>query len=769
MEGRVRRRRFIAFFVSILATLAFALPVRASAADAASDRKALLTGITEVAAPGIPGALCVFGREAFALVAGRAGERYAEPVAAASRLGRGRVVAFGHDGYFGEDALKAADTGALLVNALRWASGGKERPRVAVLMPDGEAMRAFLGKQGLNAKALPVQTAKGDDLRGVDVVVIVPLRLSAETRDAVREFTRAGGGLVAAQTGWGWLQLNPGRTLAQNDGNLLLAGSGLLWSSGMLERTAPAGFRVGAENLDRLNASTALDYLLKQGGGDRASDAPPAAAAGAVWVVSQAAQALPDNDTLLLPRLRRLANEHRADFSDLDKNPVTMESRLLDRLVMTLQVREAISAPPQKVTAHPSAASFPGSVPRDAPRVTRTVRVDLSVPGWHGTGVYAAPGEPLTVSAPAGTPGQRLRVRIGAHSDRLWHLPAWKRAPEITRTFALDTPTVTVANAFGGAVFIEVPRRDGGSVSPGTETVSIAIKGGVDAPRYVRGKTGLKEWRERIRAYPAPWAELEGKGIILTVPSSVVRSLDDPEALMTYWDEVMDLCADLYAVPRQRPRPERYCVDRQISAGYMHAGYPIMTGPDVAERFVDLSVLRGGDGGKVWGFYHELGHNFQERDWNWNGTGEVTNNLFSLYGCEKLNGVTVGAHSALVPDKLRGKMREYFAAGAKYESLTRDPFLFLAMYIQLQKQFGWDLFTRTFAEYGTLSDAERPKTDAEKRDQWLVRLSRQAGRNLGPFFVAWGVPTSEAARQSVAHLPAWMPEEMQKLSGSVSP
>jgi hypothetical protein len=32
------------------------------------------------------------------------------------------------------------------------------------------------------------------------------------------------------------------------------------------------------------------------------------------------------------------------------------------------------------------------------------------------------------------------------------------------------------------------------------------------------------------------------------------------------------------------------------------------------------------------------------------------------------------------------------------------------------------------------------------------------GRNLGPFFEAWGVPTSPEARQSLADLPAWMPE-----------
>jgi hypothetical protein len=29
---------------------------------------------------------------------------------------------------------------------------------------------------------------------------------------------------------------------------------------------------------------------------------------------------------------------------------------------------------------------------------------------------------------------------------------------------------------------------------------------------------------------------------------------------------------------------------------------------------------------------------------------------------------------------------------------------------------------------------------------------------MGPFFEAWGIPTSEDARKSIAELPEWMPE-----------
>ena len=79
------------------------------------------------------------------------------------------------------------------------------------------------------------------------------------------------------------------------------------------------------------------------------------------------------------------------------------------------------------------------------------------------------------------------------------------------------------------------------------------------------------------------------------------------------------------------------------------------------------------------------------------------------------------------------------------------------MYLQLLEGFGWEPLKRVIAEYRGLPAAAHPQTDQEKRDQWMVRYSRTVGRNLGPFFAAWGVPVSAAARASIAALPAWMP------------
>ena len=188
----------------------------------------------------------------------------------------------------------------------------------------------------------------------------------------------------------------------------------------------------------------------------------------------------------------------------------------------------------------------------------------------------------------------------------------------------------------------------------------------------------------------------------------------------------------------------------------MHSGYPIMAHLDQQANLVNPKHLSSECN---WGFYHEVGHNHQEGDWTFDGTVEVTVNLFTLYVYEFLCGIPVS-------DDFHGSHRSRTELMALYDFdnpdfalWKREPFLALIMYAQIQQEFGWDAYRQVFATYRSLSNAERPKTDDDKRDQWMVRFSRQVGRNLGPFFEAWGVPTSQEARNSITNLPMWMPPD----------
>ncbi len=313
--------------------------------------------------------------------------------------------------------------------------------------------------------------------------------------------------------------------------------------------------------------------------------------------------------------------------------------------------------------------------------MSRKLTIDLAVLGWHSTGLYAPPGSVITVSAAPGLPaGSGLSVRIGAHTDLLWDRATWPRVPDIVRSFALHGEKTEAASPFGGLVYLEVPDN----AIPGTASLTVA--GAVEAPLYEHGKTTAEEWKA-IRERPGPWAELATAKVILTVPSSQVRGLDDPVSVMALWDRLLDAAADLAAIPQDRRRPERYVADVEISVGYMHSLYPIMTHLDAAPVMVSREKMMANHKGVPWGLAHELGHNHQQDSWTFEGTGEVTNNLFSLYLMETVIGITgADGHPALQdPDK---RIAGYFGCGAQFTEWKTDPFLALQTYIQLKDAFG---------------------------------------------------------------------------------
>jgi hypothetical protein len=682
-------------------------------------------------------------------------------------LGKGRVLAIAHTGYLDSATMKVEQTGKfMLAGTLRACAAKKALTRVLVV---GSDFAAFLNGQDAGGwfKAEAADRGKrewSDNLAGrFDVVCISGNDLTDAQVAALKAFAQNGGGIVAAQTAWAW-DIPAGKSHLDNPLNRLFADAGIAWTRGYTDKPEGGVLKLDARPDPLLNASVAIEELALFKPGSKPDDRVKLAAA----VVTAAARHLPRTDAHLRPRLLELA-AGRAAFPTA-KAALT-EKQPLERVLLALQVAdlEADSgrdADAVNVKAHPAAADFPGTVPADAPRVTRSISIDLTVPGWHSTGLYAPPGEVVGVKVRLSGDGataadaKGLAVRIGAHKDELWHHTKWERVPEVTRQWPVGVGDTRVASAFGGLVYVVVPDAGGrrtranqkAAARSGVATVEVS--GCVEAPRFVLGETDLDHWRTTARNHPAPWAELESSKVIVTVPADAVRTLEDPAETMRTWDTVADAAADLATIPRDRARPERYVADRQISAGYMHAGYPIMTHLDAAADMVSAANLRTG----TWGLFHELGHNHQVSDWTFNGTGEVTVNLFSLYIMETVCGKPMNqGHPALAErERLVAKHK---AKGVSFDHWKNDPFLALVMYQQLREAFGWETYKRVFAEYRDLPAQARPKGEGQERDQWMVRFSRAAGRNLGPFFQAWGVPTSAEARASVKDLPGWMPPD----------
>lgn len=724
----------------------------------------LLKDVAKIAAPGVPGSVVAYGPFAQPIVLGRVGKNLFAPVVVAGTTGEaapgappGRIVAFGHSGYLSKDVVEKADTGALLCNSIRWAAGDAEPGRPIAVGVIGSDLAPYLNQRQFQAK--PFATSQLEEaIAGTRVLVIAASDWTDAQVDRLRAFVSGGRGLVVAQTGWGWQQLNGGKDVQLNPINRALSPYGMQFTDGTVEKTAGDQFATDPPPPEFAHAGRAIDALVRESKAELSLT--DAARAQAVESATLTIRNLPEADTLIRPQLTALLHSPISKLPSKDSPLRTRDG--LSRVLVAMQTDDLKRLPPDRVTAHPAAADFPGAVATDAKAVERSFLIDPAVPGWHSLGLYAPAGKVVTLSftgvADEALAKAKLNIRIGAHTDTIWHHDRWERMPEISRQFAVSGGTTTVASAFGGLLYVELPNK-----CP-LKPLSVAVTGAVEAPLFVLGQTSVQDWRDRLRCAPGPWAEIATSKVIVTVPSSEIRNLDDPTPVAEFWDRVLDAAADLATIPRERPRPERYVADVQISAGYMHSGYPIMTHLDAAPAMVSIEKLKAGQ----WGLFHELGHNHQYGMWTFDGTGEVTCNLFSMYILEEVCGLPKEQGHGAVADRAK-RMQKYFAQPPTFDRWKADPFTALVMYAQMREAFGWEAYKKVFAEYRALPRELRPRSEEQKRDQWMVRMSRTVGHDLGPFFQAWGVPTSEDARASIRDLPAWMPPEMPGSGGGAPP
>lgn len=702
--------------------------------EVAISRAQLLAGVDELPAMGTPGTIAVFGRSAFAVVTGN--KKNAQPVAAGARYGQGRAFAIAHNSYLNEAVFAdlKSDAGSLMRNALVW------------LTPNaGERSIAFLDK-GFGAETFEnfgFAVKEGvplTDLAKHDLLIISGGRqFTDDEAKLIREYVGRGGSLMTAVCPWGWQQVNRKRGwLLENDlgDNKVLVPMGLCFADGY---ASGKSFPVDDEAVQLVHASAAWDALLA---GER--NVP-------VHGLEHAVNSLPDGDmSFLWPMFHafRLPNENTAPHPG---NKLTTKRHGKERLGVVLATRLWEDHGPGFLIPAPGSQHFPGAVDEFAQRLVAEESFDANAQGWQSTGLYLAAADTLTVTVTSGSV-EGWSVRIGCHNDRIWHKDVWQRWPEITVVEPL-LDGGKYASAFGGSVYL-VP-------SAGAGELVVQIDGAVQAPIFDRNNPIDADAWQQMKKAPGPWAELVGKHIILSVPTYAIQDLDNPEELITFWD---DLTASHYKFGAEPmpARPERFVSDAQISAGYMHSGYPIMMWLDVVQPregklpvLLDLEELRTKGN---WGCFHELGHNRQKRDWTFGGTGEVTNNLFSLHGGEVMSGIVPWENPWLQNQKKGGL--KYLADGADFSQWKSKPGVALICYAQIQKEFGWDVFTKVFAEYRDLPKAEHPLNDAQKINQWVVRMSLATGRDLRPFHQKWGWPLDDSSLKDsrLDELESWMPD-----------
>lgn len=127
------------------------------------------------------------------------------------------------------------------------------------------------------------------------------------------------------------------------------------------------------------------------------------------------------------------------------------------------------------------------------------------------------------------------------------------------------------------------------------------------------------------------------------------------------------------------------------------------------------------------------------------GTDEVTTNIFTLYTLDVVNHIPPAWQEHQV-----SSARKYLQNGANFKKWKEDPGLALLIYTQLAREFGWDSYKSVFRYY----ESAQPKlsTDQEKIDYWIEIFSHQVKRNLVPLFKFWGIPISASTVNNLTSL-----------------
>lgn len=727
-------------------------------------RAALLQGVQAIKVVGSPGRVALFdspgaaaGQGAFAVT--RDGEF--DVALAAARWGSGRVVGFGHAGYLSFNSHAAeADTGTLFQNSVQWAVNSAEKN--VGIVTDISAAATWLSAQGYTSVTLRTDW---ENALAAQTLVVTELgrSVSLAKRNALAAFVQDGGGLITGGVGWGYQQL--GSDLKTMEGNLLLRQAGLAWADGF---TTVNPIRPATE---LGNATAALAFAADVWAGNIVATEEQKKEAGRALV--SALEILPDDEPLR-GDINALFQTRSGVVQATPQSPV---SDSLDQSVLAWEADMLVRTPVAEVVAHPTAQAVYGTIPAGADRSSRTVLVNTDKRRWLSTGMYAEPGEVVTITVPAQLLNQGYAIQLGGHVDNVSGRTEWRRIPfGIARSFPLDATTIQVASAFGGAIYLDV----GTGSPPNLGAIGITMAGAIQAPMFVLGETTNAEWLGSLRNHPAPYAELVCDGVIFSVPSTWIRQRDDPEALMTFWNDVVARQDWVAAHEQLRENPERINLDVQISVGLLHAGYPQQGPTSYNNVVVDGNTLgvimhlptlqREGD----WGWFHELGHEMQGRPddsgnyYTFSGDVEVTVNIFANAAQEhRVPGVaTAGWGYSNYPDEVMARAITTVQDPNAASFDAKDPYPF---YYQLADGTdGWNTYREVMSVYTAEHAADRAAnlSNQDRKDLWLERWSAVSSHNMVEYMVDhWGLEVSPAAIARVnalrtaggQPLPGWMP------------
>ncbi|HMA91074.1 MAG TPA: M60 family metallopeptidase [Polyangiaceae bacterium] len=223
------------------------------------------------------------------------------------------------------------------------------------------------------------------------------------------------------------------------------------------------------------------------------------------------------------------------------------------------------------------------------------------------------------------------------------------------------------------------------------------------------------------------WVEVWGKHVILALPiASAQKDAQIMARAAKRLDAIYEFEAELRSALPHNGQRIRFFPDG-TQPGYMLAGNPIRMELTLVTGGDETRISRAGETGTdIWGFAHELGHDFTFAPngfWTYQeNTLESWCNLFSIYALEKLN-LPLNDSTTDCSAQSTGNYDDWDAWGG------------LCFLRQFQFRYGWDFYREYFKRI-----KDTTSTDG---DPWTFvhgKFESIAGKDVTPLFDAWNVP-----------------------------
>lgn len=429
------------------------------------------------------------------------------------------------------------------------------------------------------------------------------------------------------------------------------------------------------------------------------------------------------------------------------------------------KIDDILCGEPKKTKAAPIAETFPGVPKGEVDLLERTVEIDPEIGGWHSLGLYAPPGQKISVIV-KGKAKFDMDLRIGCHTDFLTedhlekhHDGTLKRPPKMTNTIRIKAgdKKAELANPFGGLIYLDIK-----GVHPKHKPVRVEISGGIASPLFILGHKDSKgidiavvkteDWQKQLAETKAPWGEIQVPRLIFSLPTEYLRLLKVPRRLcknlqrgmaVQDWIIAWDKCENQLATPM------RFVIDEQISVGWGHSGYPAMGYMAWGDCIKSGSLIKDGS----WGLWHELGHNHQWAPFRFDGCTEITVNIFSAISQTQAIEVPYERawdNTSIAPEDMKESVQKFLTKKNKttYDE-EEDARLKLYFFVELMRGLGYDSFRKVAIRHHEEQPFDNTTTNQERWDFFLIALSEATGKNLVPYFERWKIDLSDKAKNKI--------------------